>query len=202
MRSRSAGLLARAAALAAAPWGTAPALRAAGDAPALAHSGGCSRLAERAASHWWASTSAAAKHTHSERCGSDCGHDHGSPGQGRGVERGGPPNVASSGARGEDSAFAAQEATCWSCNDRHKRGSLLCQACDKIQPVDGSLTYFDLMGMCAGAAGAQGSGPSPEARAPPARRCCDEALSSQALPQPPTAAPAPPWLQRPPAAPV
>jgi hypothetical protein len=44
-------------------------------------------------------------------------------------------------------SFEAQEATCWSCHDRHKRGSLLCHSCDKIQPADGSLTYFDLMGM-------------------------------------------------------
>jgi hypothetical protein len=44
-------------------------------------------------------------------------------------------------------SFQQQENTCWSCHDRHKRGSLLCQSCDKIQPVDSSLTYFDLLGM-------------------------------------------------------
>ncbi|KAI8467380.1 MAG: hypothetical protein J3K34DRAFT_523776 [Monoraphidium minutum] len=44
-------------------------------------------------------------------------------------------------------AFEEQERACWSCHDRHKRGSLLCQACDRIQPVDSSLTHFDIMGI-------------------------------------------------------
>ncbi|GBF88744.1 iron-sulfur cluster co-chaperone mitochondrial [Raphidocelis subcapitata] len=48
--------------------------------------------------------------------------------------------------RGSDS-FEEAEASCWSCHDRHKRGSLLCQSCDKIQPADSSQTYFDLMGI-------------------------------------------------------
>lgn len=42
--------------------------------------------------------------------------------------------------------FEEQEATCWSCHDRFHRGGLVCQACDKIQPSDPTLSYFDLLG--------------------------------------------------------
>lgn len=42
--------------------------------------------------------------------------------------------------------FEEQEATCWSCHDRYHRGGLVCQACDKIQPSDPTLSYFDLLG--------------------------------------------------------
>lgn len=44
------------------------------------------------------------------------------------------------------SSFEEQEATCWSCHDRFHRGGLVCQACDKIQPSDPSLTHFDILG--------------------------------------------------------
>lgn len=43
--------------------------------------------------------------------------------------------------------FEEQEATCWSCHDRFHRGGLVCQACDKIQPSDPTLTHFDILGM-------------------------------------------------------
>jgi hypothetical protein len=43
-------------------------------------------------------------------------------------------------------SFEEQEASCWSCHNRHHRGGLVCQACDKIQPIDPTLTYFDIMG--------------------------------------------------------
>lgn len=44
------------------------------------------------------------------------------------------------------SSFEEQEATCWSCHDRFHRGGLVCQACDKIQPSDPSLTHYDILG--------------------------------------------------------
>lgn len=44
-------------------------------------------------------------------------------------------------------AFEDQEKACWSCDVRHKRGGLVCNSCDKLQPVDSSLTYFDLLGL-------------------------------------------------------
>ncbi|KAF6263471.1 hypothetical protein COO60DRAFT_1489839 [Scenedesmus sp. NREL 46B-D3] len=47
---------------------------------------------------------------------------------------------------GEPLSFEQQEHTCWSCHDRFSRGGLICRSCDRIQPVDSSLTYFDLMG--------------------------------------------------------
>jgi hypothetical protein len=43
-------------------------------------------------------------------------------------------------------SFEEQEATCWSCHDRFHRGGLVCQACDKIQPSDPSLTHYDILG--------------------------------------------------------
>jgi hypothetical protein len=43
-------------------------------------------------------------------------------------------------------AFEEQEHTCWSCSDHFKRGGLICRSCDKIQPVDSALTYYDLLG--------------------------------------------------------
>eukprot|EP00878_Enallax_costatus_P017940 GHUV01018865.1.p1 GENE.GHUV01018865.1~~GHUV01018865.1.p1 ORF type:complete len:198 (+),score=44.42 GHUV01018865.1:195-788(+) len=42
--------------------------------------------------------------------------------------------------------FEQQEQECWSCHDKYHRGGFVCQSCDRIQPVDSSLTYFDLMG--------------------------------------------------------
>lgn len=42
--------------------------------------------------------------------------------------------------------FEQQEQECWGCHDKYHRGGLVCRSCDRIQPVDTSLTYFDLMG--------------------------------------------------------
>ncbi len=39
------------------------------------------------------------------------------------------------------------ERECWSCQHHMKRGSFACQGCEKIQPIDPSLNYFELMGM-------------------------------------------------------
>jgi hypothetical protein len=44
-------------------------------------------------------------------------------------------------------SFEEQEATCWSCHDRFHRGGLVCQACDRIQPSDPTLTHFDILGL-------------------------------------------------------
>lgn len=49
--------------------------------------------------------------------------------------------------KGAAVSFEEQEATCWSCHDRFHRGGLVCQACDKIQPSDPTLTHFDILGM-------------------------------------------------------
>jgi hypothetical protein len=40
-----------------------------------------------------------------------------------------------------------EEHACWSCNQHLKRGGLVCNSCDKIQPVDSSLTYFEILGL-------------------------------------------------------
>lgn len=40
-----------------------------------------------------------------------------------------------------------QEKECWSCAHHVKRGSFACQGCEKIQPVDSTLNYFELLGM-------------------------------------------------------
>ncbi|KAF8065471.1 hypothetical protein HT031_003072 [Scenedesmus sp. PABB004] len=52
----------------------------------------------------------------------------------------------SSGAARAPLTFEEQESTCWSCHDRAHRGGLVCRSCERIQPVDSSLTYFELMG--------------------------------------------------------
>jgi hypothetical protein len=62
--------------------------------------------------------------------GSQHSHNH---------QHGGSSSAASS-------SFEEQEATCWSCHDRFHRGGLVCQACDKIQPSDPSLTHYDILG--------------------------------------------------------
>lgn len=36
---------------------------------------------------------------------------------------------------------------CWSCQHHVKRGTFSCMGCEKIQPVDSSLNFFELMGM-------------------------------------------------------
>ncbi len=40
-----------------------------------------------------------------------------------------------------------EEHACWSCNQHLQRGGLVCNSCDKIQPVDSSLTYFEILGL-------------------------------------------------------
>jgi len=50
------------------------------------------------------------------------------------------------GVASHNAAFLEQEKACWSCHDHHKRGGLVCRSCNTIQPVDSSLTYFELLG--------------------------------------------------------
>jgi hypothetical protein len=40
-----------------------------------------------------------------------------------------------------------QEQHCWSCDHRFKKGGLVCTGCEKIQPLDTDLNYFELLGM-------------------------------------------------------
>ena len=40
-----------------------------------------------------------------------------------------------------------QESECWSCHHHHQRGGLVCNSCDMIQPVDESLSYYELLGL-------------------------------------------------------
>lgn len=45
------------------------------------------------------------------------------------------------------SSLDEQEATCWSCNHATRRGGVVCQGCDRIQPLDSqALTYYELFG--------------------------------------------------------
>ena len=37
--------------------------------------------------------------------------------------------------------------SCWSCHHRFKKGGVVCTGCEKIQPLDTSLNYFELLGM-------------------------------------------------------
>ncbi len=53
---------------------------------------------------------------------------------------------ASSSSADHEKQFAEQESACWSCSDHYKRGGLVCRACDKLQPMDSSLTYFEMLG--------------------------------------------------------
>ena len=46
-----------------------------------------------------------------------------------------------------DALAQEQERTCWSCHTHVQKGGLMCRGCDKIQPVDSSLNYFDLLGV-------------------------------------------------------
>ncbi len=39
------------------------------------------------------------------------------------------------------------EKACWDCKHHIRRGSFACQRCEKIQPADPSLNYFELLGM-------------------------------------------------------
>jgi len=36
---------------------------------------------------------------------------------------------------------------CWSCQHHLKKGGFICRGCEKIQPVDPSVNYFELFGM-------------------------------------------------------
>lgn len=92
--------------------------------------------------HEAASGGCAKDHEH----GPGCGHGKAAPQQ-HDDDRGDSTAAAAAAAAARDASFAAQEAACWSCEGRHKRGSVLCQSCDKIQPLDSSLTYFDIMGV-------------------------------------------------------
>jgi len=170
MRSSAAALLARAVRLrAAAPMQRldAPTAAAAAAAASLHLAAtpidNSSSLADRITLHLWASKSSSAAATAHYSSSHDHKHDHTHPADSSSsssssCDTHGCTNLDHDHSHGSSSAgpasssdsssFEAAEATCWSCNDRHKRGSLLCQACDKIQPVDGTMTYFDLMGMC------------------------------------------------------
>ena len=39
------------------------------------------------------------------------------------------------------------ERACWSCDKLVKRGGLVCQGCETVQPPDESLDYFQLFGL-------------------------------------------------------
>jgi hypothetical protein len=41
----------------------------------------------------------------------------------------------------------AQELECWSCQHFVKKGGVVCNSCDKLQPIDASLNYFELLVM-------------------------------------------------------
>ena len=49
---------------------------------------------------------------------------------------------------GDTFLSSAPESSCWNCNHRFKKGGVICSGCDKIQPLDTSLNYFELLGMC------------------------------------------------------
>lgn len=59
----------------------------------------------------------------------------------------GQEGPSSSQSHGYDTNFHQQEHACWSCNHHFRRGGLICRSCDKIQPVDGSLNYFEVLGL-------------------------------------------------------
>ncbi|GAX75929.1 hypothetical protein CEUSTIGMA_g3372.t1 [Chlamydomonas eustigma] len=40
-----------------------------------------------------------------------------------------------------------KEMSCWSCQHRFQQGGVVCSGCDKIQPLDTSLNYFEVLGM-------------------------------------------------------
>ena len=88
----------------------------------------------------------------SERPGARDGRDGGLYGH-RQDDKGGPTAAGACDAAGQlrgaaaQAAFAHQEATCWSCSNRFIRGGLVCRGCDRIQPVDSSLSYYDLFSL-------------------------------------------------------
>jgi hypothetical protein len=40
-----------------------------------------------------------------------------------------------------------QERICWNCNHHFQKGGIICGGCDKIQPVNSTMNYFELLGM-------------------------------------------------------
>lgn len=40
-----------------------------------------------------------------------------------------------------------QESECWSCKHHFRKGGLVCTGCEKLQPLDKSLDYFQLLAM-------------------------------------------------------
>jgi hypothetical protein len=77
------------------------------------------------------------------------GHHHS---EGQRVRGGAAGDASATAAQGPSQAATPQveqlEAECWGCAHHMKRGSYSCQACHRIQPLDDSLNYFELLGMC------------------------------------------------------
>lgn len=48
---------------------------------------------------------------------------------------------------GDAHPSAAPDSSCWSCQHRFKKGGVVCTGCEKIQPLDTSLNYFELLGL-------------------------------------------------------
>ena len=67
-------------------------------------------------------------HVHSRDCSPDCGKGKAEAFMPRG---------------GHDEAAVA----CWSCNHRLHRGGLICMGCERLQPLDTSLNFFELLDM-------------------------------------------------------
>eukprot|EP00955_Chlamydomonas_euryale_P026355 278335-Chlamydomonas_euryale.AAC.21 len=42
---------------------------------------------------------------------------------------------------------SGSDQSCWSCEHRFKKGGLVCTGCEKVQPVDETVNYFQLLGM-------------------------------------------------------
>ena len=48
---------------------------------------------------------------------------------------------------GDEQLTLGPDSSCWSCKHRFKKGGVVCTGCEKIQPLDTSLNYFELLGM-------------------------------------------------------
>lgn len=86
----------------------------------------------RGAAHETTTTSSSPEHT----CGPSCDHHHHET-----------TTSANANADAKAASLEQQEATCWSCNHATRRGGVVCQGCDRIQPLDSqALTYYELFG--------------------------------------------------------
>lgn len=47
----------------------------------------------------------------------------------------------------DHSGHSHLEQDCWSCQHRFRKGGLVCTGCEKIQPIDKSMNYFQLLGV-------------------------------------------------------